>query len=82
MADFGFAAQLIAHALGKLLARRFLRLSLPPRLLIQPFGASQRPAQMEERILLELGLSCGAHNVRLHIGAELDVGAIQEKFDT
>jgi hypothetical protein len=81
VADFSAAQQLLRRGLAQLLPRRFLRLSLPPQLLIQPLEYLEGGlSQVEERILLELGLGGGARKVRLHLGAELDNAGVLAKL--
>lgn len=73
VADFAAAQHLLLGGITALLPHRFLRLSRPPQLLIQPLERLEGGlSQVEERILLELGLGCGARKVRLHLGQELD----------
>ena len=72
VADFAAAQQLLQRGIAELLAHRFLRLSRPPQLLIKPLERLEGGlSQVEERILLELGLGGGARKVRLHLGAGL-----------
>lgn len=81
VADFNAAAALLKQAMQQLLPKRFLRLKLPPRLLIQPLECLEGGlSQVEERILLELGLGSGARTVRLHVGAELDAAGVHQKL--
>jgi hypothetical protein len=81
VADFAAAQQLLQSGVTELLPRRFLRLSWPPQLLIQPLERLEGGlSQIEERILLELGLGCGARTVRLHLGAELDSAGVIAKL--
>lgn len=81
VADFAVAEHLLQHALAQLLPKRFLRLSVPPQLLIQPLERLEGGlSQVEERILLELGLGCGARKVRLHMGSELDSAGVLAKL--
>jgi hypothetical protein len=81
VADFNAAQKLLRRGLAQLLPRRFLRLSLPPQLLIQPLEYLEGGlSQVEERILLELGLGGGARKVRLHLGAELDNAGVLAKL--
>jgi hypothetical protein len=81
VADFSAAEQLLRRAMAELLPKRFMRLSLPPHLLIQPLERLEGGlSQIEERILLELGLGCGARKVRLHLGNELDNAGVLAKL--
>jgi hypothetical protein len=81
VADFAAAQQLLQDAVAQLLPRRFLRLSWPPEMLIQPLERLEGGlSQVEERILLELGLGSGARTVRLHLGAELDSAGVIAKL--
>lgn len=81
VADFAAAQQLLQRGIAELLAHRFLRLSRPPQLLIQPLERLEGGlSQVEERILLELGLGGGARKVRLHLGAELDNAGVIAKL--
>ena len=81
VADFAAAQQLLQRGLDELLPKRFLRLSRPPQLLIQPLERLEGGlSQVEERILLELGLGCGARKVRLHLGGELDSAGVLAKL--
>ena len=81
VADFAAAERLLQHAIGQLLPKRFMRLSLPPQLLIQPLERLEGGlSQVEERILLELGLGSGARKVRLHLGSELDNAGVLAKL--
>ncbi|MGB4072631.1 hypothetical protein [Pseudomonas sp.] len=81
VADFTAAQLLLQRAIAELLPKRFMRLSLPPQLLIQPLERLEGGlSQIEERILLELGLGCGARKVRLHLGAELDSAGVLAKL--
>lgn len=81
VADFAAAQQLLQSGVTELLPRRFLRLSWPPQLLIQPLERLEGGlSQIEERILMELGLGCGARTVRLHLGAELDSAGVIAKL--
>jgi hypothetical protein len=73
VADFAAAQHLLQRGIKILLPARFMRLSRPPQLLIQPLARLEGGlSQAEERTLLELGLCCGARKVRLHLGPELD----------
>jgi hypothetical protein len=81
VADFATAERLLQRAIGQLLPKRFLRLSVPPQLLIQPLERLEGGlSQVEERILLELGLGCGARKVRLHMGPVLDSAGVLAKL--
>jgi hypothetical protein len=81
VADFAAAERLLQRAIGQLLPKRFLRLSVPPQLLIQPLERLEGGlSQVEERILLELGLGCGARKVRLHMGPVLDSAGVLAKL--
>lgn len=81
VADFAAAEHLLQRAIGQLLPTRFMRLSLPPQLLIQPLERLEGGlSQVEERILLELGLGSGARKVRLHLGSELDNAGVLAKL--
>lgn len=81
VADFSAAQQLLLRAIAELLPKRFMRLSLPPQLLIQPLERLEGGlSQIEERILLELGLGCGARKVRLHLGNALDNAGVLAKL--
>lgn len=81
VANFSAAQQLLQRCVDELLPKRFLRLSLPPQLLIQPLEHLEGGlSQVEERILLELGLGCGARKVRLHLGNELDNAGVLAKL--
>ncbi len=81
VADFAAAEHLLQRAIGQLLPKRFMRLSLPPQLLIQPLERLEGGlSQVEERILLELGLGSGARKVRLHLGSELDNAGVLAKL--
>ena len=81
VADFTAAQQLLQRAINELLPKRFLRLSLPPQLLIHPLERLEGGlSQIEERILQELGLGCGAHKLRLHLGDELDHAGVLAKL--
>ncbi|WP_298186266.1 hypothetical protein [uncultured Pseudomonas sp.] len=81
VADFAAAEHLLQRGIAQLLPKRFLRLSLPPQLLIQPLEHLEGGlSQVEERILLELGLGCGARKVRLHMGPELDSAGVLAKL--
>lgn len=81
VADFSAAQQLLRRAMAELLPKRFLRLSRAPHLLIQPLERLEGGlSQVEERILLELGLGCGARKVRLHLGNELDNAGVLAKL--
>jgi hypothetical protein len=79
VADFSAAQQALKSAFSALQPRRWL--TLPPSLLIQPLERLEGGLSMiEERILLELGLGCGARRVRLHVGAELDDAGAQAQL--
>lgn len=81
VADFAAAQELLQSAINQLLPRRFMRLYWPPQLLIQPLERLEGGLSgVEERILLELGLGCGARKVRLHLGAELDNAGVLAKL--
>ena len=81
VADFAAAQQLLQRGIAELLPHRFLRLNRPPQLLIQPLERLEGGlSQVEERILLELGLGGGARKVRLHLGAELDSAGVIAKL--
>lgn len=81
VADFAAAQHLLQRGIKTLLPMRFMRLSRPPQLLIQPLEHLEGGlSQVEERILLELGLGCGARKVRLHLGAELDSAGVLAKL--
>jgi hypothetical protein len=79
VADFSAAQQALKQALSALQPRRWL--TLPPSLLIQPLERLEGGLSMiEERILLELGLGCGARRVRLQVGAELDDAGVRAQL--
>jgi hypothetical protein len=81
VADFAAAQRLLQRGIDKILPKRFLRLSQPPQLLMQPLERLEGGlSQVEERILLELGLGCGARKVRLHLGSELDNDGVLAKL--
>jgi hypothetical protein len=81
VADFAAAQRLLQRGIDKILPKRFLRLSQPPQLLMQPLERLEGGlSQVEERILLELGLGCGARKVRLHLGSELDHDGVLAKL--
>lgn len=81
VADFAAAQQLLQRGIDEILPKRLLRLSRPPQLLIQPLERLEGGlSQVEERILLELGLGCGARKVRLHLGSELDNDGVLAKL--
>lgn len=81
VADFVAAQHLLQRGIAALLPRRWPGLSRAPQLLIQPLERLEGGlSQVEERILLELGLSCGARKVRLHLGAELDSAGVIAKL--
>ena len=81
VAAFAVAERLLQRAIAELLPTRLLRLSRPPQLLIQPLERLEGGlSQVEERILLELGLGCGARKVRLHMGPELDSAGVLAKL--
>lgn len=81
VADFAAAQHLLQRGIKTLLPMRFMRLSRPPQLLIQPLERFEGGlSQVEERLLLELGLGCGARKVRLHLGAELDSAGVVAKL--
>ena len=81
VADFAAAQHLLQRGIKTLLPMRFMRLSRPPQLLIQPLERCEGGlSQVEERLLLELGLGCGARKVRLHLGAELDSAGVVAKL--
>lgn len=81
VADFAAAQQLLQRGLNQILPKRFLRIRRKPQLLIQPLEHLEGGlSQVEERILLELGLGCGARKVRLHLGQELDSAGVLAKL--
>ena len=81
VAGFNAASALLKQAIAQLLPKRFMRLSMPPKLLIQPLDHLEGGlAPVEERILLELGHGCGARTVRLHVGTELDASGVHQKL--
>ncbi|MDH1264613.1 hypothetical protein [Pseudomonas sp. GD03944] len=81
VADFSAASALLKQAIAQLLPKRFMRLSMPPKLLIQPLDHLEGGlSPVEERILLELGHGCGARTVRLHVGTELDASSVHQKL--
>jgi hypothetical protein len=81
VADFVAAQELLQSAINQLLPRQFMRFYWPPQLLIQPLERLEGGLSgVEERILLELGLGCGARKVRLHLGAELDNAGVLAKL--
>lgn len=81
VADFAAAQQLLQRGFAELLPKRFLQLRRPPQLLIQPLERLEGGlSQVEERILLELGLGCGARKVRLHLGNVLDSVGVLAKL--
>ncbi|MBX9914788.1 MAG: hypothetical protein K2Y25_12925 [Pseudomonadaceae bacterium] len=81
VADFSAAQQVLKQALSRLQPRRWL--TLPPSLLIQPLERLEGGLSMiEERILLELGMGCGARRVRLHVGAELDDVGVRARLSS
>lgn len=81
VADFSVADRLIRDAAQSLIAKRFLRLSLPPRLVIHPLERLEGGlSQVEERMLLELGKGCGANKVVIHIGDRLDAAGVRAKL--
>jgi hypothetical protein len=81
VADFAAAQQLLQRGLNQILPKRFLRIRRKPQLLIQPLEHLEGGlSQVEERILLELGLGCGARKVRLHLGKPLDSAGVLAKL--
>jgi len=83
VADFSAAEHLLKRAISELLPRSFLRLSLAHKLLVQPLERIEGGlSQVEERVLLELGLGSGARKVRIHVGAELDAAAVRKHLAT
>jgi hypothetical protein len=81
VADFAAAQQLLQCGLNQILPKRFLRIRRKPQLLIQPLEHLEGGlSQVEERILLELGLGCGARKVRLHLGQALDSAGVLAKL--
>ncbi|MBU1488382.1 MAG: hypothetical protein KKC07_01210 [Gammaproteobacteria bacterium] len=82
VADFSLAERLLKQAVQTLLPKRFLRLSLAPRLLIQPLERLEGGLSMvEERILMELGLGSGARKVQLYIGDPLDADGVRAQLE-
>jgi hypothetical protein len=82
VADFTLAECLLKQAVQTLLPKRFLRLSLAPRLLIQPMECLEGGLSMvEERILMELGLGSGARKVQLYTGEPLDADGVRAHLE-
>jgi hypothetical protein len=81
VADFSAAQKLLSSAIDTLLPKRFLRLSIPPSLLIQPLERLEGGlSQIEERILLEVGHSAGTRKVVVHVGDELDNAGVNARL--
>lgn len=79
--DFANAERALKQAIGALLPRRFLRLQLPPRLLIQPMERLEGGlTALEQRVLLELGHGCGARTVRIHVGSLLSDADVERQL--
>lgn len=82
VADFTVAERLLKQAVKTLVPTRFLRLSLAPRLLIQPMERLEGGLSMvEARILTELGLGSGARKVQLYIGEPLDAEGVRTHLE-
>ena len=81
VADFGVADRLIKEAVTAVIRKRFMRLSLPLRLVMHPLERLEGGlSQVEERILLELGKGSGASKVVVHVGAPLDATGVRACF--
>ena len=79
VANFSAASQALKIALAELKPRRWL--TLPASLLIQPLERIEGGlSEIEERCLLELGVSSGMRRVTLHIGERLDDGAARARL--
>ena len=77
--DFANAERVLKQAIDTLLPKRFLRLRLAPRLVIQPMERLEGGLTvLEQRVLLELGHGCGARSVRIHIGNELSDTEVEQ----
>ncbi|MCW2294900.1 MULTISPECIES: hypothetical protein [Pseudomonas] len=82
VAEFSIADRLISEAAQSVIRKRFMRLSLPPRMVIHPLERLEGGlSQVEERLLLELGKGCGAKKVVVHIGEVLDAAGVRAKLE-
>lgn len=82
VADFSIADQLIKKAAQSLIRKRFLRPSLPPRMVIHPLERLEGGlSQVEERLLLELGKGSGASKVVVHVGEPLDAAGVRARLE-
>ncbi|TBV01132.1 hypothetical protein [Phytopseudomonas dryadis] len=81
VADYPLAEHLIKRLMQALLPRRFLRLSLPPRMLMHPLERLEGGLSMvEERMLVELGRANGARKVVVHVGETLDAAGVRARL--
>jgi hypothetical protein len=74
--QFSQASRCLREALGQLPGKGWIKRS--PRLLLHPMALCEGGlSEVEERLLRELGLSAGAHQVRLHLGNPLSAEQAQ-----
>ncbi|OLU31140.1 hypothetical protein BVH03_08860 [Pseudomonas sp. PA15(2017)] len=81
VADFSIADRLIAKTVQGLMPKRLTFLNAAPKLLIQPLERLEGGlSQVEERILMELGMGAGARKVVVHVGEILDAAGVRSRL--
>lgn len=81
VAEFSIADRMIKEAVQSLMPWRLPFFSAPPKLLIQPLERLEGGlSQVEQRILMELGMGAGARKVALHIGEILGADAVRSRL--
>lgn len=78
VADFNVAEKLLQHGLYQLLKSKFFKPA--PRIIMHQLEKTEGGlTNIEERVLRELALGCGARDVVIYVGAKLD--SENETFD-
>lgn len=81
VAEFSIADRLIRDAVQSLMPRRLAFLNAAPKLLIQPMELLEGGlSQVEQRILMELGMGAGARKVVVHVGETLDADGVRSRL--
>lgn len=81
VAEFSIADRLIAKTVQSLMPKRLAFLNAAPKLLIQPLERLEGGlSQVEERILMELGMGAGARKVVVHVGEILDAAGVRSRL--
>lgn len=81
VAEFSIADRMIKAAVQSLMPKRLAFLNAAPKLLIQPLERLEGGlSQVEQRILMELGMGAGARKLALHVGEILDADGVRSRL--